>query len=155
MKVFICFIRVFPISVVQRIFKFVNIFVTIAAFLGKFYNWSFDFFIGFNCKDNRKITWQVSLYYGWLKVIEACYTSGDNVVCDICWMSGYPCWFICQMNHIIVKHKIQNVLHIFICFKTEKVNAEISRKYYIFQIFTIFWKSIFKVSFILFDITVR
>ena len=77
------------------------------------------------------------------------------MVYGISWVSGYPCWFICQRNHIIEKHEIKKVLHVFICFKILKVNVEISCEYYIFQIFAIFWKYIFKMSFKLFHITVR
>ena len=157
-KVFICFVGVFnffnvtPISFVQNIFKFANIFFTLRTFVGRFDDGSLRFLIPFNCEDNRKMIWQVSFYYGWLKVIVACYTIGDNVVYGICWVSGYPCWFICQRNHIIAKHEIEKVLHIFICFKIQKGNVEISCKYYIFGIFR---KYMFKISFTLIHITVR
>ena len=99
-KVFTCLIGVFnffnviPISAVQSIFKFVNILFTVRAFVSRFYDWSLRCFMGFNCEDNRKMIWQASFYYGWLKVIVACYSIGDNVFCGICWVSGYPCCFI-------------------------------------------------------------
>ena len=48
-------------------------------------------------------TWQLHIMTD-LKVIVVSYTIGDNVVCGICWVSVYPCWFICQRNHIIAKH---------------------------------------------------
>ena len=97
-RVLICFVGVFNffnvilVSVVQNIFKFSNIFFTVRAFIGRFYDWYLRCFIGFNCEDNRKLIWQVSFYYDWPKVIVACYNIGDNVVYGICWVSGYPCW---------------------------------------------------------------
>ena len=106
-----CFVGVFsffnvnPISVLQSIFKFFNSFFTVRAFVGRFNNWSLRCFIGFNCEDNKKIIWQISFYYDWPEVIVAFYTIGDNVVYGICWVSGYPRWFICQMNHIIKRNK--------------------------------------------------
>ena len=121
-KVFICFAGVFnffnviPISVVQNIFKTCQYLFTVRAFVGRIYDWSLCCFIGFKCEDNGKIIWQVSFYYGWLKVTVACNTVGDNVVYGICWESGYPCWFICLRNHIIAKYEIEKALHVFICF---------------------------------------
>ena len=80
------------ISVVQNIFNFVNIFFTVRRLVGRFDDWSWRCFIGCNCEDNRKMIWQVSFYYGWLKVIVACYTIGDNVVYGISWVSDLSCW---------------------------------------------------------------
>ena len=76
----------------QNIFNFHNIFFTVRAFVGRFDDWSLRCFIGFNCEGNRKMIWQVSFYYGWLKVIVACYTIGDNVVYGISWVSDLSCW---------------------------------------------------------------
>ena len=82
-------------SICQYFFTvFHNIFSHIfsRAFVGGFYDWSLRCFIGFNCEGNRKIFWQVSFYDGWLKVIMACYTIGDNVVYGISWVSDLSCW---------------------------------------------------------------